>query len=196
VSGYLLSSTASTDFTSKLFLKTMTLLISGSPRAGNTDFILKRIFQSLTGDKEIIFLRNKEINYCSGCLSCHQCGQCFINDDTAGLLEKVRRASVIIIGSPNYFDNVSGLLKNFLDRTTPFYPERLLQGKRVLSVVVGGGSKKHSQRVGEYLNYFAQTQGMVNMGCYCFSALHSRELEENQSSHRIIDNILQKVCAV
>ncbi len=172
------------------------LLISGSPRKGNTDFILKKIFQSLGGDKEIIFLRNKEIRHCSGCLSCHRFGKCFMNDDVAKILDKMRTAKTLIIGSPNYFDNITGLLKDFLDRTSPFYQKKVLEGKMIINVVVGGGSKKHSKRVGDYLNYFAESQGLINLGCYYFRALEPQELEESHSSVRAINNIIAKLCAV
>ena len=47
------------------------LLISGSQRKGNTDFALSTILNKIEGEKELIFLRDKNIKHCLGCLSCH-----------------------------------------------------------------------------------------------------------------------------
>jgi multimeric flavodoxin WrbA len=44
----------------------------------------------------------------------------------------------IIIGTPNYFDNISGLLKDFVDRTHPFYKFELLKGKKLVLIMIGG----------------------------------------------------------
>jgi len=41
---------------------------------------------------------------------------CAIKDDMADLLLKLENADGIIIGTPVYYCNVSGLLKNFMDR--------------------------------------------------------------------------------
>lgn len=35
------------------------LFISGSPRKGNTEFVLNKIYKAVKGKKELILLRNK-----------------------------------------------------------------------------------------------------------------------------------------
>lgn len=45
---------------------------------------------------------------------------------------------MIVIGSPTHFSNVSGIMKNFMDRCLPFYFSRQLAGKRVVILTVGG----------------------------------------------------------
>ncbi|MFC1613561.1 flavodoxin family protein [Patescibacteria group bacterium] len=65
------------------------LLISGSSRKGNTDFILNKLSNELSGEKEIIYLRDKKIEYCKGCLRDHQVAECFIKDDMEKILKKM-----------------------------------------------------------------------------------------------------------
>ena len=65
-----------------------------------------------------------------GCVSCFSCkrkggksyGHCAVKDDLTPLLEKLAQADGLIIGSPIYFGNVTGMLRSFLERLMfPFF---------------------------------------------------------------------------
>jgi len=56
-----------------------------------------------------IFLAEKEIN------SCVTTGQCAINDDMAEVLLATEGADVLVLATPLYFDNISGMLKVYDD---------------------------------------------------------------------------------
>lgn len=168
------------------------LLISCSPRAGNTEFILKKIFAVLPEEKELILLRQLKINRCKGCLSCDKSKKCVQKDDMQAIYPKMQSADVLIIGSSNYFDNVSGLTKDFIDRTNPFYQTGLLKSKKVFFIVVGGGKIQNSQRVVEALKYFADTHKLDVAGSYCFQALHLDDLA-NDPPMRKINQIIRAI---
>ena len=51
------------------------LLISGSNRKGNTEYILTKL-NEIIDDSELILLRNKNIDNCKGCLYCHNNDRC------------------------------------------------------------------------------------------------------------------------
>lgn len=74
---------------------------------------------------EKIFLRNKRIAYCTGCLSCSTktVGKCVIKDDAAELLEKMVEADVFVMGTPVYFYSMNAQLKTLIDRASPKYTE-------------------------------------------------------------------------
>jgi len=173
------------------------LLISGSPRKGNTEFILSSIYKAVKGEKELILLRNKKIGYCSGCLYCEKHNACSINDGMREIYEKIRKADVIIIGTPNYFDNVTGILKVFMDRTNPFYnggSTSELTGKKLVTIVVGGGKIKNSKRVGETaLKYFSDAHDMELASQHYFKALGSKEVETNPRNKNAINKIIKKI---
>jgi multimeric flavodoxin WrbA len=119
------------------------LFISGSPRNGNTDFVLKKIFDSIENkNKELILLKEKDIKFCQGCLLCHSKPICSIKDDMEEILNKMINADIFIIGAPNYFDNINGLTKNFIDRCHPFYKTGLVHNKKIILIFVGGGNNK------------------------------------------------------
>lgn len=170
------------------------LFISGSPRKGNTEFILKRIFDSFDREKELLLLREKNIKHCYGCLTCDKTKQCAIQDDMQGIYEKMIEADILVIGSPNYFDNVPGLLKDFIDRTNPFYETDKLKGKKLLTLIVGGGEKENSEKVVNYaLKSFAKCHNLDIVGFYCFQALKPNEAENNPAVLQFISEISQKI---
>lgn len=120
------------------------IAICGSPRKGNTEFVLKRILtkaEEFGAKTELILLREKRIEFCDGCLSCDSSGQCKIRDDMQIIYPRLEENDVIIFGSPNYFNNVSGFMKNFIDRLLPYYYKNKLINKKIVSVVVGASDK-------------------------------------------------------
>ena len=103
------------------------LILSASPRkGGNSDLLCD---QFLRGAKEAghqaekIFLKDKKINYCTGCGTCLDTGKCVQKDDMANILEKMVAADVIVMATPVYFYTMNGQMKTFIDRTCPRYTE-------------------------------------------------------------------------
>ena len=85
--------------------------IAGSLRAkSNTLHYIKNtlaVFDSQGFDTELISLRGKEIKPCNGCYDCVKKGYCTIKgDDFNEILEKMRTAGGIILGSPVYLSSV------------------------------------------------------------------------------------------
>ncbi|HEX3048667.1 MAG TPA: flavodoxin family protein [Bacillota bacterium] len=99
--------------------------INGSPRGkdGNTHVMVETFLQGARepGAETInILLAEKEIKHCRGCHSCwfHTPGQCAIKDDMSEVLSSAAGANVIILATPVHFENISGMLKVFMDRMT------------------------------------------------------------------------------
>ena len=72
-------------------MKKKIVLISGSPRKGNTDYILSNLYNLISCDKEIIYIRKKNIKHCKGCLNCYKNLPCSIKDDMAEVAEIIER---------------------------------------------------------------------------------------------------------
>jgi multimeric flavodoxin WrbA len=171
------------------------LAICGSPRKGNTEFMLETALNEIKKhDKELILLREKNLERCSGCLSCDKTKKCIIQDDMQQLYEKLEKADIIVIGTPNYFDNVPGLLKDFIDRTNPYYETSKLKDKKVFVLVVGGGKAKNSQRiVKQAIKYFIKGHKMKLVDWLCLEALHPEDLRKNQEAINKIKEFGQKI---
>ena len=93
--------------------------ICGSARKkGNTATLLREVLNAAGMESELIFLSDLTIGFCTGCLSCvKNRGVCIKDDDMKGLLGKMIAAQAIVLGSPNYYYDVSGLMKNMIDRS-------------------------------------------------------------------------------
>jgi len=93
--------------------------ICGSARKkGNTASLLKEVLTSTGMEHELIFLSDLTIGFCSGCLSCRENeGKCPKEDDMQVVLDKCLASKAIVLGSPNYYYDISGLMKNMIDRS-------------------------------------------------------------------------------
>jgi multimeric flavodoxin WrbA len=117
----------------------------GSPRKGNTEWMLSTLLDKahLYGaETELVLLRKTDIKMCRGCLSCEKSGKerkgdCVIKDDMIALYPKLLAADAIVLATPVYMEMLSGLLKNFLDRTCAVWPG--LEGKRLAGLAVAEG---------------------------------------------------------
>ncbi|MDD1708163.1 MAG: flavodoxin family protein [Methanoregulaceae archaeon] len=102
------------------------IAFNGSPRAeqSNTHVMVEAFLagaESAGAETENIFLARKKIKHCLGCFGCwwKTPGTCVQSDDMAELIEKYLSADVVIFATPLYIDNVSGIMKNFMDRIIP-----------------------------------------------------------------------------
>jgi len=70
---------------------------------------------------EHVRLAQARIQPCTACKACWQKtpGKCVIADDMSVLLEKFISSDIVVLASPIYADNISGLLKTFIDRLIP-----------------------------------------------------------------------------
>lgn len=125
------------------------LAINGSHRKGNTEAMLKRILDGAASKGarvELINLREKRVENCRACMGCETRGTCNITDEFPKIFEKMALADVVVFGSPNYFNNVSALMKNFIDRMNAHWEDPKLRGKRVVLVMPGGYSKESIEK--------------------------------------------------
>jgi multimeric flavodoxin WrbA len=135
------------------------LVVNGSPRkGGNTektlDFLVGALRLNLTDEGiapeiEVVRIHEKDIRPCRGCRACFDLGEeaCPLKDDLLCLHEEILSADCVILASPVYVNDVSGTVKNLIDRlafvchrprywSTPFY----------LLATTGGTPFKHTLR--------------------------------------------------
>lgn len=92
-------------------------------------------------------------------------GQKFADDQFDEILKEMKTANTIVIGSPVYWHNMSGAVRNMLDR---FYgPVRSgeLRGKKLFFLFQGAAPEKWMLEAGEYtMKRFASLYGLTYMG--------------------------------
>lgn len=103
------------------------LILSSSPRKnGNSDTLCNKIFEGAVDSGhsvEKIFFKEKNINYCTGCGFCNtnNYSECSQKDDMTEILEKMKDADVIVMGTPVYFFAMCGQMKTLIDRCCAMY---------------------------------------------------------------------------
>lgn len=135
--------------------KIFILGINGSARKnGNTAKLLKKVLEHAKkeGAKiEILHLIEKDIKPCLSCLAEDNCRYpCNVKDDMQGVFELIKKADTLIFASPTYWNNMSGLMKNFIDRLTAqdMIQPTILDGK-IVGFVASAGLDGSSQAISQ-----------------------------------------------
>ena len=107
-------------------MKKKVLALSTSPRrSGNSELLADAFLAGAAEaghETEKVCLYGKDIQFCRGCLTCQKTKRCVIRDGVEEILEKMRRADVLVFATPIYFYEMSGQMKTLLDRTNPLFP--------------------------------------------------------------------------
>ena len=104
------------------------LILSSSPRrGGNSDTLCDEFMrgaQEAGNQVEKIFLKDKNINYCTWCSVFSMYGKpCPQKDDANEIVEKMIAADVIVMATPVYFYTMSAQMKTLIDRCCARYLE-------------------------------------------------------------------------
>lgn len=132
------------------------LLINCSKRKKNTYNLLfqtEEILKEHEFDTEIINLHDYKIDYCIGCECCILKGYCVLKDDRNILMEKLKQCDGFIVGSPTYLNNMTGILKSFIDRTCVWFHRSDISGKPAFIIIdtQGSGAKNTLKSIEESL---------------------------------------------
>lgn len=114
------------------------LILSSSPRRGGNSDTLSDEFMRGAVDAghavDKIFLRDKTINYCTGCSTCSLYGKpCPQKDDMPEILDKMIASDIIVMATPVYFYTMSAQMKTLIDRCCGRYTE--MGGKEFYFIV-------------------------------------------------------------
>ncbi len=116
-----------------------TLIINGSPRKdGDTAYFIKKIIK----EKCNCDIINAYYADFSPCIDCRQCknGQCIYNDEITNVFNKIDDYDNIIVATPLYFNQPTGMLMAMMSRTQLFFnSKKKLKPKNGYILVVGGG---------------------------------------------------------
>jgi len=146
---------------------TKVLAVVGSARKKNTYMLTEAAIGPIRERKdievELIQLLDFDIKHCTGCDDyCEKTGECKTRDDMQKLYPKLREMDVLIIGSPTYFWNVSGSIKDFMDRCLPLYYHGVLKGKMGAAVAVSETDGQN--RTLSAISSFFQLMGIKELG--------------------------------
>lgn len=131
------------------------LFINGSPNEnGNTAKVAAELLKNQT--YETLNLVDYRIN---------AYGQDLPGDQLDAVLEKIEKADVLVIGSPVYWHNICGSVRNVLDRFYGKVSQGSLFGKKLFFIFQGAAPEAWMLDAGEFtMKRFAALYGLTYMG--------------------------------
>jgi multimeric flavodoxin WrbA len=158
----------------------------GSARKGHTHDAVVQFLTNLQSigdiEYEIVRLSDYRLQTCRGCQLCFDKGEeyCPLKDDRDVLIEKIMASDGVVLASPNYSFQVSGLMKVFLDRLGFALHRPRFFGKTFTSIVVEGiyGGAK----IVDYLDFVGMGLGFDTVRGSC---LTTQEPMTEKQQHKI-----------
>ena len=131
------------------------LFINGSPnKNGNTVRLAKAVLGD-AGHETLNLVDYKLYSY----------GQHFDDDQLDEILGSMDAADTIIIGSPVYWHNLSGAVRNLLDRLYGAIDHRRFAGKKLALLYQGAAPAQWMMEAGEYsIKKFCELYGLEYLG--------------------------------
>uniref|UniRef100_A0A7C4EU52 Flavodoxin family protein n=1 Tax=Desulfomonile tiedjei TaxID=2358 RepID=A0A7C4EU52_9BACT len=188
------------------------LSINASPRmeAGNTQLVLTPFLvgaRSKGAEIDVAYLGRKDIKRCIGCFTCYAKtpGVCVHSDDMPKLIERIRSADMLVLGTPIYLDGMTALAKTFIDRLVVFldphfitdaqgfvHPLRWNFPARIFLVSVCGYPGLHNfEPLVTHMERFARNLHSHFCGSLLRPAIFSMQLTKKYPDriHRVMDAI-------
>lgn len=170
------------------------VIISGSKRSGNTlgiANIYASEFQKRGFSIKLFDLSSESIAFCNGCLSCDETQICKINDDFRNIIDELRSADLLVLGTPTRWRLLSGELKSFIDRLNPYAAVEGYVGIKTFVYALGQSSKEEGLSILSAIDSvctFAKDAGMDILGTQAFYNLYAAD------DYLINNDEISKIC--
>ncbi|MBQ3335626.1 MAG: NAD(P)H-dependent oxidoreductase [Eubacteriaceae bacterium] len=131
------------------------LFINASPNKNGTT---ARLAKELLAEKEYATLNL--IDY-----KIYAYGQEYADDQFNEVISAISKADMVILGSPLYWHNICGLMRNFLDRCYGSIEQGEFRGKTLLFIMQGASPEKWQLEACEFtISRFAGLYGFAYQG--------------------------------
>ena len=178
--------------------------MNGSPRKnGNTSAMLKeivKIAEKKGASTTYVDLVDMEIHDCKACMKCKKEEGCSQRDDMDKLRPLVRDADFLLLGSPVYMGDETGMMKCFSDRLYAFlkpsdtpgeYESRLEGGKKAMVLFtcqMPDGDKIYNYISIRYFRLLIKTLGYHDIRTFIIGgALPSMDLRETPRAKAVLE---------
>ena len=149
------------------------LFLNGSPRKdGNTAILIEKAMEGAkAAGADVKRIDLFDLNY-KGCISCFSClrkggkslGRCAVKDDLQAVLREIESSDGLVIGSPIYFGDLTGQVRNLLERLM-FQYLMYEPGARTVApmkIPIGMIYTMNCPDASFYDNLFAANEGSIN----------------------------------
>lgn len=128
------------------------LVVSGCLRKnGNTERLLRDFLRDEDPEKvKTVYLRDLDFSGCLACDGCLKKPVCVLKDDLREVYPALETCQSLILASPIYFNGVSWLMKEFIDRLQAYFHHNMDWPRRdkALALFTGGAKGYKDQFTG------------------------------------------------
>ena len=148
-------------------MKKIIAFYGSNRKNGNTTTLVNEIIRGFDkSNVEVITynITDMLINPCKGCFACRKTKNCIIDDDMKDILSKIKDCDGIIFSSPIYMFQISGQMKQLMDRLYPLLcgePGKYTLDfgiKKTVAIYTQGSPKLDS-----YKEYISHTNKSLNL---------------------------------
>ena len=108
-----------------------TLIFNGSPRKnGETAYMIHTLQENLGGEYKVVDAYRAQIRPCIDCRWCFDHAGCAVKDEWQEILSYIEECDHIIIASPVYFEEVTGMLLAVMSRLQTYFSARYIRFRR------------------------------------------------------------------
>lgn len=175
------------------------LFVSGSVTNGSTKLLLEELQHKfwLEYSTDLTFIRDFDCTPCMGCEHCQKTNhECIKDDKLKILMDKILDADIVVLGTPTYFSNMSGLTKNLIDRTYKFYGTNALKNKKFLYLYTG---KDNADTLKKYLDIafagFNASHSILNLGSFAVTTVNEGQFINKAAKDNVIDKMAMLIRA-
>ena len=105
-----------------------TLIFNGSPRKkGETKKLIQELSQELGGEIKVVDAYTANIRPCVDCRWCFTREGCAVKDEMQEVFSYIQECDHIVIASPIYFEELTGMLLAILSRLQTYFSARYLR---------------------------------------------------------------------
>ena len=172
------------------------IMINGSPRkygatAKTLEYVKQKLENQLSCEINLIHLIDQNIQTCKGCSLCFKKGTCYLKDDGDKISTLLHQADGVVIATPTYVSNISGLLKTCIDRAHIVMEQLLLNKQLFLITTYENAGGHQAMKVVNNLSIYAGAS--IGAKVIIKNAFNKNPLTQSRIVKRI-DKASEKYC--
>lgn len=148
-----------------------TLIFNGSPRRkGDTASMLDYFMEELGGEIKVVDAYFADIKPCIDCRWCFEHPGCARKDDMQEVFDYIQECDHILMASPIYFGEITGVLLAILSRLQTYFSARYLRKedpvpkKKTGGILLAGGSFGPREKAEDTASMLLEQLGCTSLG--------------------------------
>lgn len=177
-----------------------TLIFNGSPRKkGETKKLIQELSQELGGKIKVVDAYTANIRPCVDCRWCFTREGCAVKDEMQEVFSYIQECDHIVIASPIYFEELTGMLLAILSRLQTYFSARYLRKedpvpkKKTGAILLTAGSIGPREKAESTASMLLEQMGCKSLGTVYVNRTDQVPVEQREDILEEIRTLAQKL---